>query len=339
MKSQSECRKNAFKDLSVFLQMSPNVHLSRWLPLNGLRAYVRLLSIFYFGSRSHERRHLINALCKTFCLWRERSRLTRLAAKTFAGICEHYVEKLHNAYKPLPHNVEFMKRCVTIHGKDWLQEAYGRGKGCLLVTGHFGAVEFLPLALSVNGFKVAMILRYKDQKLKEASEAIGKARDGVLIDADETGALRTALSAVKNGRILIIQCDEFKHWKPCRDKQTRVFGVRIPQDRTINMLYRLTQVPTCLGLMKREKPGYKLLIKPIAEGQEERGLSDRSWRMLEHYIRKYPEQWYQWKAVSTLIPSLACQGAGNDSEQNLWTSSQHPVQHSSLPQSLQEDRN
>jgi lauroyl/myristoyl acyltransferase len=286
--------------------MPPNVRLSRSLPLKCLRIYMRILGVMYFCCRSEERRHILTGLRHGLGFCSSIHRYSNIVAKTFAGICDHYVEKLFNAYRPVSQNMEFLKRCVDIPNKAWIQKIYDQRKGCLMITGHFGAVEFLPLVLSVNGFKIAMIVRYKDQHLKRACEAIGNARDGILIDASEKGVLQAAVSAIRNGRILITQCDEFKHWKPCNKEETLVFGLPVPQDRTLDVLRRRTGVPACLGLMKRFKQRYELLIDPIMEGNDEGKLSEHSWKTLEGYILKYPEQWYEWKAVSKYILPLAC---------------------------------
>jgi Kdo2-lipid IVA lauroyltransferase/acyltransferase len=302
---------SALNDLSCFLQLPPNVYLSRTLPLVCLRFYIRLLGLLYYGLKSGERRQISDALSNTLDLKTQGGQFYSVVTKTLAGICEHYVEKLYNAYKPLSQNIEFLRRSVTIADNAWLREVYGQGRGCIMVTGHFGAVEFLPLTLSVNGFKVALIVRYKTQHLKEACEAIGRERDAILIDANERGVLQTALSAIGDGRILITQCDEFKHWNICRTKKSTVFGVSIPRDRTLDVLYKRTRVPACLGLMIRNKRGYQLSVVALANGHEEKDLSDCSWRTLEHFILKFPEQWYEWKALSTYIPSLVCQGNAN----------------------------
>jgi lauroyl/myristoyl acyltransferase len=298
-----------FSDLSLLLQLPLNVCLSRHLPLKYLRVYVYALGILYFTLKSRERSCIANSLRDTLHTCGVKCSFPRLAASTFAGILEHYAEKLHNAYRPLSANVDFLKRCVAITNGDWLHDACERGHGCLVITGHFGAVEYLPLALSVNGFRIAMIVRYKTRRLKEACEAIAGARHAVLIDAGEPAVVRRALAALKNGRVLITQCDEFKHWVPSRSKSTRAFGVRVPQDRTVNILYERSRAPACLALMKRVSGGYQLLIDPLAAGREKVDLSELSWRTLERYILKYPDQWYQWKAVATAIPALACQGA------------------------------
>ncbi|MEA1867351.1 MAG: hypothetical protein U9N19_04525 [Thermodesulfobacteriota bacterium] len=217
------------------------------------------------------------------------------------GIFDHYFEKLVMAHRPLSEMIDFLRLRLHIQNKACLDKIAKTGKGCILVTGHFGAVEFLPLSLAMNGYKIALICRFKTKKLKE--ELIKKAKefDVILIDAAEPKVTFKALRAIKNGRILITECDEFSEWRPHPDKQISVFGHKMPQDRTLDFLQRRAKVPALLGLIRREKGGFTLCIDPLADGGKYEPLSVRAWNRLEDYILSYPQQWYQWKDAATAL--------------------------------------
>ena len=194
--------------------------------------------------------------------------------------------------------IDFLRLRLRIKNKGYLDKI---GKGCILVTGHFGAVEFLPLSLAMNGYKIALICRFKTKKLKE--ELIKKARefDVILIDAGEPKVIFKALRAIKSGRILITECDEFSEWRPHSDKQVSIFGHNVPQDKTLDFLYNRAKVPALMGLMKREKDGFTLCIDPLADGGKDEFLAAKAWNKLEGYILSYPQQWYQWKDAATAL--------------------------------------
>ncbi len=115
-----------------------------------------------------------------------------------------------------------------------------------------------------------------------------------LIDADSPQVVFRALKAVNEGRILITLCDEIHTWRPCMTETASVFGRPLPKDRTLDVLYRRAKAPTCFGVIERRKNGYDLNIHPISDGRASISLFDSAWRLLEQYVYRSPEQWYQW---------------------------------------------
>jgi KDO2-lipid IV(A) lauroyltransferase len=146
-----------------------------------------------------------------------------------------------------------------------------------------------------------MILRFTTKKLKE--ELIKRARefDVILIDASEPKVAFKALRAIKSGRILITECDEFSEWRQNPDKRISVFGHNVARDKTLDFLYNRAKVPALLGLMRRKKRGFTLCIESLADGRKDGSLAARAWYRLEDYILNYPQQWYQWKDAATAL--------------------------------------
>jgi lauroyl/myristoyl acyltransferase len=115
-----------------------------------------------------------------------------------------------------------------------------------------------------------------------------------LIDADSPNVLFKALNALREGRVLITLCDEIHSWRPCSKENTQLFGHHIPKDRTLDILYKRSKAPMCFGIVQRKKTGYDLFIHPMADGEEKCSTCEASWNLLERYIYRNPEQWYQW---------------------------------------------
>jgi len=287
--------------LSQFFQLSFNVKLARFSPFICLRIYLYLLGFLYFSLKRTDRMKILLCLNHVLRLNVKKQTSYLDSIKTFTGIFDHYFEKLIMAHRPLSKMIDFLRLRLHIKNKSYLDNVAKNGKGCIFVTGHFGAVEFLPLSLAMNGYKIALICRFKTKKLKE--ELIKRARefDVVLIDASEPKVAFRALRAIKNGRILITECDEFSEWRPYPDKRISVFGHTVPQDRTLDFLYNRAKVPAFMGLMRREKRGFTLCIEPLADGRKDESLAARAWHRLEGYILNYPQQWYQWKDAATAL--------------------------------------
>ncbi|MGA9755423.1 MAG: hypothetical protein WBV23_09810, partial [Desulfobaccales bacterium] len=102
------------------------------------------------------------------------------------------------------------------------------GKGVILVTGHFGAVEFLPGALALNGYPTSMICRFQTNRLRESMGERAEAVGLHLIDADEGNIILSAMQALKKGGILITECDEFDEWRPDPKRDGSFLKCKLP---------------------------------------------------------------------------------------------------------------
>jgi len=287
------------KDLSKFLQAEPNTLLARFMPFSVYRHYLSFLGFYYFSIRRQERRRLSQSLRFVLGSRLSRMKFRHILYKTYFGIFEHYYEKMINAYRSLPKVIAYLKDNVSISNKDWLDELTARKKGGILVTGHFGAVEYLPLFLSVKNYRPTMIVRFKTDKIRDILTYKSSMVDLELIDADNENVIYKALTAIRNGRILITLCDEAKYWRPCKTKTMFIFGQSVPCDRTLDILVRRSKAPCCLGLMQRVKNGYNLSINPLDRKDDDTSLTEAAWSILEQYIYRYPDQWYQWPNFET----------------------------------------
>ena len=67
------------------------------------------------------------------------------------GIFDHYFEKMLTAYWGFGKMRNFLLKQVRLSHADLLERSLEEGRGVILSTAHFGAVEFLPAALSFRG--------------------------------------------------------------------------------------------------------------------------------------------------------------------------------------------
>jgi Kdo2-lipid IVA lauroyltransferase/acyltransferase len=297
-------------DLSRFFQRQPNIFLARHLPLSIYRKYLSILGFYYYGVNGDERRSISQSL--THALGKQLGvfRFFYLKAKTYLGIFDHYCEKMINAHKSLSRMMHYLNRHVSISGAAMLRRT--GEQGCILVTGHFGGVEYIPLFLAANNFRPSIILRFKTDRLKQALSMKSKAVDLELIDADSPKVVFKALNAIHKGRVLITLCDEIRDWRPSKKERISLFGQPMPRDRTLDILYRRSKAPVFFGLIHRIKRQYELAVQPLADGVEDISLSEASWRRMEEYIRQYPYQWYQWPTFDTEVKKYSLEPAWNE---------------------------
>jgi len=288
-------------NISQFFQLPLNVRLVKILPFPLLRIYLYMIGLLYFVIVRKQTVKI--GKCLHYILKPSLKHPSRYIAclKAYAGIFEHYYEKLLMAYKPMGTLFSYMtKRLKPVFHNDF-NKLIESGQGCLLVTGHFGAVEFLPIAMNIQKIKVAMIVRFKSKQLRESLYEKAKQHNVLLIDADQPKVIQKAMQAIKDGRVLITECDEFSQWHPNKRMTLSVFGHHFPVDRTLDFFYKKAKVPAFLGLMRREKGNFNLHIEPLADGNTKTSVAKNAWKKLEGFIFKYPHQWYQWKSAYTLL--------------------------------------
>jgi lauroyl/myristoyl acyltransferase len=290
--------------------MGPNIWLAKLLPLSIYRQYLSMLGFFYYGMNSGERKHVSQSLKYVLGEKINRIAFQSILWKTYFGIFEHYLEKMINAHKDLSEMMDFLNNKIKFSGRFMLDQAITGDKGCILVTGHFGAVEYIPLFLASNHYRPSMILRFKTNKLREALVHKSRSVDLELIDADNPNVIFQALNAIKQGRILITLCDEIHSWRPCSKNNARLFGTDIPKDRTLDILYKRSKAPVCFGILRRENSAYDFCIRPLADGRSARSICESSWGLLERHVYANPEQWYQWPSFypefTRYISNKAC---------------------------------
>ena len=292
--------------LSRFLQWRFNTILMRWLPRTLVRAYLGLLGRIYFFFSSEEKEQIKRNLSAVIRRFPKKQPVDLIIRRTFRGIYAHYHEKLLIAFAHFGKVCRFLLKHVEFEGKHLIDEPLSQGKGVILVTGHFGAVEFLPLFLALKGYPVTMVVRFKTPRLKRALVRRGSSVGITLLDANAgEKVIFNALQALKSNQILITECDEFKAWRPYRDRSTQFLGCSSPLDRTLDLFHRRHHSPVIFGLVCRLKRNrYKLRLHSLvdeAQNAQATTISHRALRVLEQYIYMAPHQWYQWKQVRTVL--------------------------------------
>lgn len=282
--------------LSKFLQARVNVLIFRFLPFHTSRFYLFVLGKIYYSLKKTEKTHIENTLTKVWSDRKTPAELKKLKRDTFRGIIAHYHEKLFIAYNNLPKTLRFLRKRVSLRGEEDFRAALEKGKGVILVTAHYGAVEALPGALSVRGYPVTMILRFQTQQLKQSLNERAEPLGMHLVDLDEGNVFMQAVNALKQGRILITECDEFEAWRTSKDNPVTFMGHEFEGDRTLEILRKRSGAAVATALMHREnKNKFTLnLTTTIKDDDDNRSVSQASLKILESALLSHPHQWYQW---------------------------------------------
>jgi lauroyl/myristoyl acyltransferase len=189
-----------------------------------------------------------------------------------------------------------------VEGAYLLRQALENGKGCILVTAHWGAVEFIPWVLHAQGVPTSVILECATAKLaKSLREKIAN-RDTQLITSEYGGSVfLRAMQSLKSNRVLMTQCDEVDAWRRRRSQTINLFGRELFFDSTIDVLAHRSGAPVVAAFLKRSgRNRYTLILEDVSVQRTPQSTARDCLGLWEKYVSRYPEQWYQWKKWSAM---------------------------------------
>jgi len=288
--------------LSSFLQTKPNLFLYRQMGWKIGFFYIMALGKLFFLVKGDEKERIEVSLESLFGSVKEGPEVRALKEAVFRGIFYHYYEKLFNAFSSVESLTDFLDTQVQAEGMEAIERGLHRGKGVLLITGHFGGVEFIPGFLAKSDFPVTILVRFSSEHLRRVSLEKAKRFKTRIIDVDHTpSVLKAICQNLKENRVVITQCDEMDEWRPSRQRAHLFLGKLVNVDRTISILTKRTGAFVVFSLMQRE-PSRRYTFAAISLEEIRKRFSLSSdmpigtivLKFLEHHIYKHPEEWYQW---------------------------------------------
>lgn len=296
--------------LSCFLQARFNISMYMFFGWGLARLYIFILGKIYYLIRRDEKQIIRQSVTDVVALLNRDNEKDEILKKVISGILSHYYEKLFIAFEEKKRAALFLTRNISAGNISIIKNGLNKGKGVILITGHYGAIEYIPTLLAVNNIKVSMIAKFKTSQLREK---IFKQADkyGIrMIDADTRGnVLNKAISELRENRVLVTQCDEFDEWRPS-ENNTTFLGHVTGLDRTINVLIKRAGAEVVFGLLHRYSLNqYSLILYSheqmlgVIPSMQLKTSGEMVLKMLEQFILRYPEQWYQWKKYPELSGS------------------------------------
>ncbi|GMQ79764.1 MAG: hypothetical protein BMS9Abin03_201 [Thermodesulfobacteriota bacterium] len=290
-------------NLSSFFQWRFNIVMYKILGWRVIFFYIRILGKLYFFFNKKEKWQIIKAVNMVFSDQKHSFEIRSLTKNVFRGIIYHYYEKFINAFAAPEALKTFLEMHVEGVGMTALKKGLAKGNGVLLITGHYGGLEFIPAFLGTNNYPVTIVARFSSDSLRklcfqQASNFLVK-----VIDGDRTSNIVKAIFAdLRENRIVITQCDEIDEWKPCRHKKIHFLGQQIHLDKTINILSKRCHAAIVFGVMHRnQQHRYKFIVTSWEEMAKrfqrsiDMSIGAVVLKFMENYIYKYPEGWYLWK--------------------------------------------
>ena len=296
--------------LSPFLQWRFNIFLYLTFSWKIARFFVFLFGRLYFFFNKKEKTLIKDAILEVMGCRDQGINIKEITKKVFHGILSHYYEKLFIAFEEPKKATRFLNQNINSENLIILKRKLSKGNGVVMVTGHYGAIEYIPTLLAVNNFPTSMIAKFKTKQLKEKVYAQAIKYRIKLIDAENTGnVFKSAIKELRDNRILVTQCDEIEAWKPSEKKKISFLGRITGVDRTINIIQRRSEAEIVFGVIHRYNLSkYKLMMYNYEDMLQILGdtsissVGETMLKFLEQYIYANPEQWYQWKEYVEIEP-------------------------------------
>lgn len=189
---------------------------------------------------------------------------------------------------------------AEIKGKDIIDKALAKGRGAIIFTAHLGHWELGALCLKLTGYKTNVIM--SPYESHDVNITVGKIRkkngiETIPIDEESPTFIIKILKALRNNELITIQGDRDVEKKGI---MLSFFGEPAYFPKGPMLLAMKTKSPVIPAFTVIDNDG---LYHSIAgeeiqiedTGNEERDLKinmERMVRVIEQYVRKYPEQWY-----------------------------------------------
>jgi len=282
--------------ISHFFQSSFNVMLFRSLSPRLAQRYLHGIGFLYYLLNRKEKR-VIEKNVREVLVGQDERYIRKVIRETFKGIFTHYFEKMFNAYLDCDTVNDYVKSHFTVQGADLLRTALQGGKGCILVTAHWGAVEFIPWLLFSEGFPASIILECATTRLARTLMAKTRVTQTELISSSYGGSIfLRALQSLQANRVLMTQVDEVDAWRRRRSHTIRLFGRELFFDNTIDVLSHRSGAPVVGAFLKRTgHNSYTLILEDVSVQRRAESTARDCLSLWEKYVTSCPEQWYQWK--------------------------------------------
>jgi Kdo2-lipid IVA lauroyltransferase/acyltransferase len=213
-----------------------------------------------------------------------------------------------------PHwNRSNIERWIVYDGYENFARAKDQGRGLLFLTGHFGNWELGSFAHAVHGHPVTFVARKLDNPLMNSLidryRSLGGGRP---IDKDDFA--RQTLRALHQGESVGVLIDQ--NMMASEGVFVNFFGYPACTTTSLARIARKTGAPIILGLVIWDSQigKYRLRFDPVEwlprdDPEEEIAANTAHFtRLLERYIRQYPEQWLwmhrRWKTRPPGEPPL-----------------------------------
>jgi KDO2-lipid IV(A) lauroyltransferase len=191
---------------------------------------------------------------------------------------------------------ESLEKRIRLRGREHLQNALARGKGAILLCGHYGNWDMMAIAQAMQGINAYVITkRVKNEAIDSVWMRVRQSRGVRFISSEESQL--TILKVLKTNQVLAIVFDQ--HRPGTMGVRVRFFGRPASTMRAVALLaLRMKCAVVPVNYWRDEKGIHQVVFGEeaplvVKETDEEtiRCNTQVYNDILESYIRQHPEQW------------------------------------------------
>lgn len=249
-----------------------------------------------------DKRHRIIAINNLRISFKDRSEegIEALATKVFENLGMNFIEFLMLPWI----REENLHRYVDFRNIEYLDRIKREGKGIIFLTAHFGNWELLCHAMGLKGYKGYIVVREDESPFFRALLKRWRERSGNRT-IHKRRAMRRLIRFLNRGGAVGILLDQ----NVTRREGVFVdfFGRPACTNKGLALLAIATGVKVVPIFIRREADGKHVIeileaVDTVVTGEKERDVlvnTERFTKVLEGYIRSYPDQWFwvhqRWK--------------------------------------------
>lgn len=198
---------------------------------------------------------------------------------------------------------EELRRHVEVSGLENIRAAHEKGKGVLVLTGHFGNWEMLPVLADLIGHPAGFIYRPLDAAPLDRFLAETRTRFNHF-GIPKKRSFRRILAALGKKESIYLLMDQNTSRK--QGVFVPFFGMPASTNAGLALLALRTGAPVVPIFLARKEDGFKGIILPevplIKTGDKEKDIEMNTLaynQVIESVVRQYPDQWFwahrRWK--------------------------------------------
>jgi len=263
------------------------------LPGSWLYGFAEGIAKLAYAFARKQRRIALESLAIAFGRSKSRQEIEEIARQCFVFMAKSGVEMLFLGQRP-----QLLKERVQIAGKERLSAALDKGRGAILVSGHFGNFPIMLARLAMEGYPTAGIMRpMRDSRVEKLFLAKRERfKINTIYSQPRQACVENSIRSLRNNELLFIPIDQnFGTGGVFVD----FFGVKAATATGPVILAQRTGAVILPCFIVRQKDDtHKIIIEPALELEEGKTSQEtvflniqRLTSIIESYIRHYPSQW------------------------------------------------
>ncbi|MBI5327272.1 MAG: lysophospholipid acyltransferase family protein [Deltaproteobacteria bacterium] len=199
---------------------------------------------------------------------------------------------------------EDLEGYVEPEGFENLRKAYEKGKGVIILTGHFGNWEMIGIFYALMGYPFDVVARDLDSPVMDAFVRWVRARSGNRI-ISKNRSMRGLIRTLSKGGMAVILLDQNVTWS--EGVFVYFFDRLACTNKGTALLVAASGAAVVPTFIVRDKTRHRIIIgKEISIHDTENSGKDQLantvlfTKIIEDFVRKHPDQWFwlhqRWKS-------------------------------------------